>query len=222
MVQRTLSQIADDTEDAPWMVMGTPQSNTTMDLGISLRTELRMRGDALFVAAMLPIWYYPIPGGEREQLAPDILVAPVEDRQRSSYQVAREGVPPSFVLEVVSLESRDRDLVLKPERYEVMGVQEYALFAPPQPDGRLLVTPQLRGFRLDSSTERYEEWQPDEWGRLYSEVLSLWLVVRDGQLRLQRSDASLVLTPEEAEAARRAAVSELTRLRAELDQRASD
>lgn len=236
MVQRTLAPIEDDTEDAPWMVMGTPQFNTVTAFYEALKIELRSREPQPFLAGMLPIRYYPIPGGRIEQLAPDILVAPVPPYPRSSYTVEREGVPPSFVLEVVSPESQHRDLTVKPERYEVMGVREYALFAPALPDGRILLQPQLQGYRHDPVSGEYTAWERDEGGRLYSEVLELWLVVREGELRAQRRDGSLVLTAAEAVAAweeeararqeetraRRVAEAELARLREELAPRQRD
>ena len=184
------------------MVLGTPQSDAASALYQSLRTELRARGSPLFVAMMLPIWFTPIPGGRRRQLSPDLLVAPVPQHDRTSYDLTQEGVPPALVLEIVSPESRERDFGVKPAWYAAMGVSEYALFVPLLPDGRVLVSPQLQGYRLSSKGEEYEEWEADEEGRLWSAVLELWLVVREGELRLQRGDGSLVPTPEEAERAR--------------------
>jgi Uma2 family endonuclease len=226
MQHKTLTPIEDDTEDAPWMVMGTPQFNSTRDFSASLEAELRRRDHPLFVAGILPILYYPIPGGRREQLAPDILVAPVQLHDRSSYQVDREGAPPSFVLEVVSPESATRDLEVKPPRYERMGVREYALFAPEAADGTIVMRPQLQGYRLDAGRGEFVEWKTDLAGRLYSEVLDLWLVVRDGELRAQRTDGTWLLTFEEAEAARQSLADserqleeEVARLRAELERR---
>jgi Uma2 family endonuclease len=167
-------------------------------------------------------------------LAPDVLVARVDDHPRSSYDVEREGVPPSFVLEVISPESWNRDLNTKPERYEVMGVTEYALYDPGTPEGRLLLDPPLQGYRREPQRDEFTGWQADEQGRLYSEVLSLWLVVHEGALRAQRLDGSLVPTLEESERARDAerrmrdeerrlreqAEAEVARLRAELERRA--
>jgi hypothetical protein len=236
MQQKILTPIEDDTEEAPWMVMGTPQFNATTAFFASLEAELQRRDHPLFVAGMLPILYHPIPGGRREQLAPDILVAPVPIHDRSSYQVDREGVAPSFVLEVVSPESATRDLEVKPPRYERMGVREYALFAPEAADGTVVMMPPLQGYRLDSARGEFVRWEEDQAGRLYSEVLDLWLVVRDGELRAQRVDGSLVLTMqeerrereeerrrrEEAEAAQRRLEDEVARLRAEIERRSGD
>jgi hypothetical protein len=236
MLPKPLIPIDDDTEEAPWMVMGTPQFNATTAFYASLEAELRRRPHPLFVAGMLPILYYPIPGGDREQLAPDILVAPVPIHDRSSYQVDREGVPPSFVLEVVSPQSANRDLEVKPPRYERMGVREYALFAPATAEGTILLRPQLQGYRLDPARGEFVRWEADRGGRLYSEVLDLWLAVREGELRLQRPDGSWVLTLEEerqarederqareaAEARQRETEAEVMRLRAELEGRSRE
>jgi putative restriction endonuclease len=219
MQQKVLTAIRDDTEEAPWMVMGTPRSHAAAVFYDSLRTEMASRRPDLFVAMMLPIWYFPVPGGGREQLAPDILVAPVPTHGRSSYRVDREGKPPSFVLEVVSPESATRDLHVKPPRYERMGVREYALFAPAAADSTVVMWPQLQGYRRDPTGSEFIRWDADAAGRLYSEVLDLWLVVRAGELRAQRPNGSWLPTLQEAEAAQRELEEEVARLRAELEQR---
>lgn len=219
MLRKPLTPIPDDTEEAPWMVMGMPQSDAAVRFYTSLRGELESRQQPLLVAMFLPIGYRPIPSGRVEQLAPDVLVAPVPDRPRTSYDVAREGVPPVFVLEIVSPESQTRDREIKPGRYERMGVQEYALFAPRMPDGAFLFHPPLQGYRRDPVTDRFERWEPDEEGRLDSAVLDLWLVLRDDELRLQRRDGSLVPTIEEEREARRQLEEEVARLRAEVESR---
>jgi Uma2 family endonuclease len=218
MLRKTLRPIEDDTEEAPWMVMGTQQFNAVTAFYVSLKAELCSRRTDLFVAGMLPILFAPIPSGRTEQLAPDIVVAPVPDHPRASYVVEREGVPPAFVLEVVSPESKSRDLEIKPERYERMRVMEYALFAPPTPEGRVLLDPPLQGYRLPPAGDEYVPWEPDTEGRLYSEVLDLWLVVHEGELRAQRTDGSWLPTLREETARRAAAERELERLRAELEE----
>jgi Uma2 family endonuclease len=130
-------------------------------------------------------------------------------RPRSSYIVEQEGAP-LFVLEVVSPESQARDLETKRERYAAIGISEYGLFAPETAEGRRLLEPALQGYRLERSTGEYTRWEPDREGRLFSEVLELWLVERAGALRAQRVDGSWVPTVEEAEA-------EIRRLQVELD-----
>jgi hypothetical protein len=49
----------------------------------------------------------------------------------------------------------------------------------------------------------FVRWEPDEQGRLWSEVLGLWLVDHAGELRAQRLDESFLVTPNEAEQQRK-------------------
>jgi hypothetical protein len=162
----------------------------------------------LYVAAMLPIRYHPVPGDPRIlQLAPDVLVARIDPHFRSSYRLEEEGVAPAFVLEVISPESRQRDTVAKRRAYEAMGLEEYLLF---DPVGGLL-TPRLQGYRREG--ERFVKWERDEEGRLWSEVLGAWLRMVGEELRLERQDGTLEPSPAEAEA--RAREEALARERAE-------
>ena len=129
-----------------------------------------------------------------------------------------EGVFPPFVLEVVSPSSVQRDQVEKREAYELLGAREYALFTP-----RDVAASTLEGYRRGASGA-FEAWIPDAEGRLWSDVLGLYLVVRGALIQAQTREGRLLLTPEqEAEAhrqeaeARRRAEAELERLRGELE-----
>ncbi len=205
------------------MVMGMPQSDATANFYVVLREYARTLEPPLLVAAMLPIRFRPNPPGDRmEQLAPDVMVARAPDHFRSSYDVEREGGAPCFVLEVVSPESRQRDLRDKPAHYERMGVDEYALYIPASA-GRPTA---LLGYRRDPPTNqpgaedgRFVTWEPDGQGRLWSGQLGLWLALRDGDLRLQRADGSWLRTHTESEAAAQAAEAEVAQLRKALEQR---
>jgi len=107
----------------------------------------------------------------------------------------------------------------------LLGVQEYALFAP-EPSATL---PALQGYRRGAEG-RFVPWQPDDQGRLRSAVLALDLVAEGRGIRAQRPDGTPLLTPqheatarqqaelraEHEAAARQQAEDEITRLRAEL------
>jgi hypothetical protein len=192
----TLAPIEDDTEDSYWLIMGDRRSNAIFAFMDSLDLHAGTLSPRPYIAAMRPIRYHPNPGDDRiEQLAPSVLVAPVAVLpRREAYEVEVEGTPPAFVLEIVSPASLWRDMEVKPERYEVMGVREYALFDPLH---RYLV-PALQGHRRDQGKHgRFEPWTPDEQGRLWSDVLRVWLVAVGTELRLQRADGSLVPLPRE-------------------------
>jgi Uma2 family endonuclease len=190
--------LEDDTEDAPWMVMGDLQFWSASSLAHSLRSYAREQGLGWYVASMLPI-EYAWPGASRKKvLAPDLFVAFVAEHARSSFDTTVEGGFPPFVLEVVSPSSVARDEHEKRIAYDLTGVREYALFTPREGGGS-----RLAGYRRGAGG--LEPWPPDEQGRLWSEVLGLHLVVRGRLLQAQTADGRVLLTPEEAEAARREA-----------------
>lgn len=215
----------DDTADAPWMVMGDLQFWSASSFAQSLRTYAHEQGLAWYVAAMLPI-NFEWPGVVRKRtLSPDTFVSFVPERARTSYDVATEGLFPPFVLEVVLPSSTERDQVEKLHAYGLLGVREYALFTPREGDVSL-----LEGYRRGAAGT-LEVWPRDEHGRLWSEVLALYLVVRGTLVQAETREGHLLLTPEQeaeerrreaqarrqAEEARRRAEEEADRLRQELE-----
>jgi Uma2 family endonuclease len=135
--------VEDDTEEAPWMVMGDAQFWAAAHLATSLHHYAQVHDRPWYVASLLPI-VYRRPGERRtRQVAPDVLVAFVPQRPRDSYNLAAEGGFPAFVLEVVSSSSVARDVDAKRRLYEALGAQEYVLFAP-EPG---LLEPRLQGHR---------------------------------------------------------------------------
>lgn len=195
-----LYELANDTEDAPWMVMSDRQYWSITEFVTSLRDYRRAHGLPGYIASMLPIRYTERSsrGGKtrRKQIAPDVLLAFVPDHERSSYRLKAEGRPPAFVLEVVSPSSAQRDERDKVVAYDVLQVQEYALFTPGGVAGST-----LKGYRRGASG-RFMLWQPDPAGRLWSDVLELWLVVRNGRVRAETREGLLLPTQEEEREAR--------------------
>jgi len=199
-----------------------------------LRQHIRRHDLRWYIAAELLVTAPIRPRNRRPlSVAPDLMMAEADDRERVSWRIVEEGGPPAFALEVVTAESMERDLDDKPDIYDVMGVREYAIFAPRRTDGG----PLLSGYaRQEDGT--FAPWPAREDGALTSTVLGLDLVVVDGRwLRLRDGDGVLLPSAqEEAEreraradvAARRAdeavqradaAETELARLRALLDGR---
>jgi Uma2 family endonuclease len=150
--------------------------------------------------------------------SPDVYVVfGVSKKVRDTFKVWKEGGHvPSFVLELTSKSTKDEDLGDKKRKCERLKVREYFMF---DPRGDYLV-PSLRGFRLKGSA--YAEIEPDELGRLFSDVLNHKLDVCDVThlglydsitgVRLPRLEE---LAQREADA-RRAAEEENERLKAEL------
>jgi Uma2 family endonuclease len=226
-----LSTVPDDTEEAPWMVMSDAQFWPATDFANSLRAYAERQGLPWYVAGMLPI-LYPRPGRRRKgQVAPDVLVAFVPARERDSYNLVAEGVFPAFVLEIVSPSSVKHDVEVKRRTYEALGAEEYALFDPRPTGGR----PALQGYRR-APAGQFVAWQPDARGRLWSEVLELFVVAEGRVLRAVLPDGTRLLTYRESEqarveseaaraeeeAARRRAEAEAARLRAEIERLRGD
>jgi Putative restriction endonuclease len=203
--------LEDDTEDAPWMVMGDLQFWSASSFAHSLRIYAHERGLDWYVASMLPIECEWPNTARKKVLAPDTFVALVAERARTTFDVAAEGAFPPFVLEVVSPSSATRDQQDKRLAYDLLGAREYALFTP-----REGASSTLEGYRR-GATGGFEPWPPDERGRLWSEVLGLYLVVRGALLQAETAAGRLLLTPEQTEAARRLAEDEAERLRRELE-----
>ena len=193
---RFLRALADDTEEAPWMVMADLQFWPTAKLAESLQYYARAHSLPWYVASMLPIRYRDRAAGRRHQLAPDVMVALGPDRHRSSYDLDEEMVFPAFILEVVSPSSARRDQEDKREAYRILGAHEYALFTP-----RLNEPSGLGGYRRGHEGE-WQTWPTDERGRLWSGVLGLYLVVQGEFLRAQTSDGAFLPTYEELQAER--------------------
>lgn len=142
----------------------------------------------------------------------------VEERARTTFDVTAEGGSPPFVLEVVSPSSVARDQQEKRHAYALLGAREYVLFTP-----REGTHSTLEGYRRDAAAQ-FQPWVPDEQGRLWSEVLGLFLIVRGPLLQAQTVDGRLLLTPEQsgiavraAEEAYQRAEDEIERLRHELE-----
>ncbi|MGI8826757.1 MAG: Uma2 family endonuclease [Chloroflexota bacterium] len=213
--QFILLTIEDDTEEAPWIMMGDPQMRVVSSLFVTLSEFMREQCPDWFVASMLPILFRR-PGTlhVRGQLGPDLFVARTEYRPRQSYDLMAGEPVPAFVLEVLSPESAARDVELKRGAYSELGVQEYALFAPTANLGE----PALQGFLRDEKVGDFVPWELVG-ERLWSEVLGLWLVARGPELRVQQADGAFLRTYAETRQREKALEAEVDRLRTELQRR---
>ena len=133
-------------------------------------------------------------GDRTKFLGPDIFVAfgvrPRTNRERGSYKIWEEGVPPTVIIELTSESTLQVDTVEKPVKYAQWGVQEYYLF---DPLGDLL-NPPLQGYHLNAAGQ----FEPLPGSEFPSPALGLRLLVRDGWLRLfDPATGTFLPTPEE-------------------------
>lgn len=153
----------------------------------------------VYVSGNLLLYYEE--GNPSASVAPDVFVVKgVPKHDRRIYKLWEEGKAPNVVIEVTSRGTRLEDQGTKRALYAWLGVKEYFLY---DPLGEYL-NPPLQGYRLG---EREYEWiEPSAEGALYSEELGLELRLEHGRLRLvDPKTGERLLTPAEAQAARRAA-----------------
>jgi Uma2 family endonuclease len=146
-----------------------------------------------FVAAHLPLYYEQ--GDPEAVVTPDLFVVEqVEQKERRKYLLWEEEVAPSCVLELTSRNRGKKDLGVKKELYERLGVGEYFLFDP----YREFLTPPLQGFRLTDGRYRPIRHEPD--GSLVSLTLGVVLTAAGKHLRLTDvATGSPLLDREESE-----------------------
>jgi Uma2 family endonuclease len=195
------------------MVMGSLQWAAASDFFQSLREYAERNRRPWFVAGMTPILYRWEDNPRKKQLAPDVFVAFGPDRPRSSFDLEVEGDFPPFVLEVVSPSSADRDRTEKRDASEVLGGREYALFTP---EADLPST--LEGYRR-GERGTFEPWPKDDHGRLWSEVLGLYLLPQGTTIRAATRDGHLLPTLSESEAENERLRREIEELRRQLKPR---
>lgn len=192
-----------DPQEGDVMVHGTLHARIIRRVGTMLDVFFESRGarGVLVCDDVKMLWKDPT----LQRIAPDVaVILGVRDpqRPRKSFDEAREGTRPAFVLEVVSESTRKFDQESKPSIYRQAGVRESFLLDP-------LATPwTLQGRRLSPTTGRYRKIRPDRRGRLLSEATGLYFSVAEDGESLTLEDAATgerLQDPVEESMARKAA-----------------
>lgn len=197
---------------------GEPMAETDVHLNtlIYLREALRdhFRDDPqVYVAGNLFLYYEE--GDIRQVVAPDVFVVKgVPKGDRRTYLLwEEENKGPQVVFEVTSRSTRKEDLGPKKGTYEMLRVREYFLF---DPLGEYLEPP-LVGYWLEEDVYRRVAGE-----RLVSEVLELELRVEGSRLWLYDLETGeKLLSPLEAQAARREAEARAEAAEARAEQEAT-
>ena len=130
---------------------------------------------ALVLHDVLVFW--DVPG--LRQHSPDISVifgVRQPEKLRKSFDVAAEGVRPTMLIEVVSPNYRNNDVVIKVEHYHRARVPLYVVVDREQAEGPVTI----KGYRY--APQQYEEIPLDAQGRLWLEPLGVWLGTRGNQV----------------------------------------
>jgi len=170
--------------------METPQHYDQLAMLVACAKWLLQGRQDVFIGANLTVYFSEEQVRNRDFRGPDFFVVKdVEPRERSSWVVWHEGGRyPDFILELLSDSTSSSDRGPKKELYQTrFRTPEYFWFSPQ--------TLEFAGFRLISGA--YQPIPPNDLGWLWSEVLELYLGVREGQLRFFFPNGDLVPTPEE-------------------------
>jgi Uma2 family endonuclease len=196
------------------------ETDVHIDALIYLREALKdhfREAPQIYVAGNMLLYYEE--GNPTACVAPDVFVVQgIAKHERRIYKVWEEGQSPAVVFEITSRSTRLEDLGTKRALYAMLGVQEYFLY---DPLGEYL-RPPLQGYRLQEG--EYQRMPSSGYEGLVSQVLGLELRLEDRRLRVVHpATHERLLTPAEAQVARRAAEAraaqaeaELQRVRAEL------
>jgi Uma2 family endonuclease len=174
-------------------VQGRPHGRAFVDLMDRLQRSFDSRPELVVLMDVQHLLGRGLP-----KPAPDVSVirgARHPERIQGSYSLAKQGVPPCLILEVISPQDariREVDEVDKVKLYQQVGVSEYLLLElPRESSGRL----RIFGYRLGPAGT-YQPIVPDEHGRLLSKTTDLWFSISP------KGDRVVI---REAEAAREAA-----------------
>lgn len=158
---------------------GKPMGETDLHRDAMFRQiELLKRffaGQKVYVSGDLLVYYEQ--GNNKKFIVPDVFFTKgLKQTQRRIYRTWIERLPPNLVIETTSKKTKKKDLIVKPEIYAKIGVQEFLLFDPTED----YLEPPLQGNRLIGGAYQRIPLQSD--GSLMSEQLGLKLQFNDGEL----------------------------------------
>lgn len=134
------------------------------------------RPDAVVLSDVRIAWDVP----DLRPHGPDIMVifGVQTIRNWSTFDVAREGVRPTLIVEVTSPETRRFDLYEKVDHYDLAGVPFYVIVDAFERRGQ----PVVRVIGYERSGTTYRTMTPDERGWLWLEPLQVWIGVQENEV----------------------------------------
>ncbi len=141
-------------------------------------------GKKAYVSGLIAVYF-----SHEQRIQPDVFVVPGADpAPRNSWVVGKEGRAPEFVLEILVLGRRAKDLQDNVTRYAQLGIREYFIAD--------IQRRQMRAYRLaDPAIRLYTPVVP-QLGRFHSEVLGLDVKLEGDLVRLYLG-ATRLYDPEE-------------------------
>ncbi len=193
-----------DPQEGDWLVQGPEHNATAGNVAAALRCLMKARGvdDVMVYEDARIDWQTP----GVKPVCPDVTVVfgmTYEQARKSEvFDEAKEGVSPSFLLEVTSKTTARFDRKSKPTIFQQGKAPEYIRV------DRLKSPWELAGKGLSPKTGRYRKLPPDPQGRLLSRTLEVYFSISASGDELILEDArtgEVLRTPVEESEDRRAA-----------------
>jgi colicin import membrane protein len=143
-----------------------------MYLTAVLRARLEPSRRAIVLSDVPIAWDLP----DLRAHGPDVMVIPGVRKRRnwSTFEVAVERARPALIIEIVSPDARENDVVIKVEQYARAGVAQYVIVDDTRRGGVRRL--RLLDYRLEGATYRLQE--PDAEGRVHLALADVWLGIR--------------------------------------------
>jgi len=143
-----------------------------MYLTAVLRARLEPSRRAIVLSDVRIAWDLP----DLRAHGPDVMVIPGVRKRRnwSTFEVAVERARPALIIEIVSPDARENDVVIKVEHYARAGVAQYVIVDDTGRGGTRRL--RLLDYRLEGTAYRLQE--PDADGRVHLAIADIWLGIR--------------------------------------------
>ena len=143
-----------------------------MYLTAVLRARLEPSRRAIVLSDVRIAWDLP----DLRAHGPDVMVIPGVRKRRnwSTFEVAVERARPALIIEIVSPDARENDVVIKVEHYARAGVAQYVIVDDTGRGGVRRL--RLLDYRLEGTAYRLQE--PDAEGRVHLAIADVWLGIR--------------------------------------------
>ena len=143
-----------------------------MYLTAVLRARLEPSRRAIVLSDVRIAWDLP----DLRAHGPDVMVIPGVRKRRnwSTFEVAVERARPALIIEIVSPDARENDVVIKVEQYARAGVAQYVIVDDTGRGGVRRL--RLLDYRLEGTAYRLQE--PDAEGRVHLAIADVWLGIR--------------------------------------------
>ena len=156
-------------EEGDFIVHSDFHETDRMYLTAVLRARLEPSRRAIVLSDVRIAWDLP----DLRAHGPDVMVIPGVRKRRnwSTFEVAVERARPALIIEIVSPDARENDVVIKVEHYARAGVAQYVIVDDTGRGGTRRL--RLLDYRLEGTAYRLQE--PDADGRVYLAIADIWL-----------------------------------------------